>query len=416
MSIIDKYSHYLPTTISLLTAFFFASLILFPSSYTISPFILILISLFFLRETKGNLNQPFARPIAISLCLYFILYLVFFFIHSEKSSFIDLPSRALLACCVLALLIKYPPKLIWTLYAIPIGAIISGIVAGYHIFVVGSERAFMDHGYMVIQTGGMAAWIASLSLVCLLYALQQKKYLLLTISILGCVMALYATIVSGARGALITVPIMVVVIGWLYRSILNKKIVISIIVSFAVVTTFAYPQLEKRVNKTVNAMEQLSQGNSLSSSGIRLELWKSALITATKYPVWGYGHQRINDEKARQVEAGQIHEIVLKYERAHNQFLEELQTKGFIGLSVILLVFLIPLYLFYRLYRSARCNGNQELLLVSVMGVSHITIIGGFSLTQHYLNHHSGILLFAFGTVFLAAFAINLLKKQEASA
>ncbi len=414
-SYLFSYDRYLPIVTSILTAAYFASLNLFPNSYTMPLFILVLVSLPLLWKTKRHLLNPIAKPVVISLCLYFLLYFIFFLIHSEQTSTIDIPSRALLACFVLALLIQYPPKLKWSLYAIPVGAIVTGIIATYHTAILHHQRAFLNMGYMVIQTGGMSSWLTILSLICALYAYGKKNKSLLIISIIGSELGLYATILSGARGALLPLPFIIVIICWLYRQICTKKVIASIIMGIVLAAAAAYPQLKVRVDTTVHALEQYKEGNSVSSSGERLQMWKSALITASRYPVLGYGHKNINEEKSRQINEGLIIPNTLRYNRAHNQFLEELQTKGITGLILMLLVYLIPLKVFYQAYKKALQNSNQALTAVTIMGISHIMIIGGFSMTQHYLNHHSGTLLFVFGTAFFAAFTIHLTNRQDQS-
>lgn len=398
------------TLTSLLTASFFSTLLLTPGSYIIPLISLFVLSLILLPKTKSLISNKIIKIISFSLIGYFLLYLIFFFIHDERSSYIDAPSRALLSVFVLLLLVKYPPKVQWIFYAIPIGAIVAGLIAFYHLSYPAPRAFISQFGYMVIQSGGMCAWLSLLSLISFIFSAKEKNSFLTIISIIGWVMGTYATIASGARGAIIILPPIILMIIWFYRTQLSKKIILAICVAFLSTIVISYPQLSPRINKTVNAAVEFQNGNSVTSSGKRIEMWKSAIITATRYPILGYSHERINEEKLRQVEEGLINPSILKYSRAHNQFFEELQSKGIVGLISILLIYIAPIVVFYK---GLKHKYSRESYAINLMGLSHIISLTGFSMTQHYLNHQSGLLLFAFGTVIFTALSINTSTVKE---
>ena len=120
-------------------------------------------------------------------------------------------------------------------------------------------------------------------------------------------------------------------------------------------------------------------------------MWKSAVYSAYDKPIFGQGFDGVKDAKRQQVSEGLVDKVVLRYNRAHNQFFEELQTKGLIGVVTLLFFFGTPLILLVKKYRSS--SRDCAVYYLSLMGIVHILSVIGFSMTQHYLAHHSGICL-----------------------
>lgn len=395
-----------------LSALFFASLTVFPGSYALAAMLLSVLALFMLPKTWRAFKHKEVRIISLALCGYFIAYLLEMLIHHESSSTIDMPNRVLLATLALALLYTYPPRFKWILYAIMTGAIISGCLALYFVFGL-DDRAFYDHGYMVIQIGGICAALGILSLICFFYTLQQhqgSKLVVLTAT--ATLFAFMATLLSGARGSWVLTPFIIILVIWYYRQHISHKGLLLGSLCVLIVLSVAAPQIKMRVGAAVSDIDQYQQNDSTSNSGFRLEMWRSALYTAKKYPLLGAGHQeQLLQEKKHQIAEGLINPGILKFTRAHNQYLEELQTKGIMGVFFLLLLFGIPLRFFYKKSQLAQKLAQPQLRAASIMGLSYILMVMGFCLTQHYLNHHSGILMFTFGVVILAAQVMALENK-----
>lgn len=392
---------------SLLAAAFFASLTLTPNSYSFVALLMALISLVFIPKTFRVFTRPYAKAISFSLLLYWLLYLFAFLYHKDSISSIDIPSRALLAIFSFWLFLTYPPRLTWVMVGISIGAISSGIIAIIHTYVF-HLRAFAHSGYMVIQIGGICAWLAALSVVSFIYFHHKSNKRLTYVALAGAGLALAACLLSGARGSWVPTPFVLVMTLWVARQYVNRKMLISLLVVWSAAFIISVPQITHRVDAVVSDLSKYKNKNAVTSSGIRLELWKSALYAASESPLVGFGHDKLLDVKQAQIEQGLVDGIIMGYDRAHNQFLEELQTKGIIGLVGIILVFGIPFSLFATRIFSAQ--ENTDLFFSSMLGGIHILMVSGFSLTQHYLAHHSGTLMYFFGTAILSALVIHFNK------
>ncbi|MBY7959044.1 O-antigen ligase family protein [Vibrio furnissii] len=397
---------------SLLSATFFASLTLTPESYSFAALLIAFLSLVLIPKTFRVISQPSIQVVSISLLLFWLLYLFAFLYHKDPISSIDLPSRALLAIFSMWLFLTYPPRLAWIMVGISLGAISSGIIAIIQTYYF-HLRAFNNSGYMVIQIGGICAWLAALSTVSFIYFQHQSNKRCSYIALAAAGFALSASLLSGARGSWVPTPFVLIAILWIAKHYVNRTMLISLLMVWSMAFIISAPQIDHRVNAVVSDLSQYENENAASSSGIRLELWKSALYAAAESPLVGYGHDGLTEVKKAQIARGLVDSIVIDFSRAHNQFLEELQTKGIIGLFGIILVFAIPFFLFVRKLFSTKAKENTALFFASMLGCTHVLMVSGFCLTQHYLNHHSGILMYSFGTAIFAALVLHFNKSAS---
>ena len=402
-----KHNAMLRGAVTLLSALFFATLTVTPNSYSVAALTLGALSLVALPFTwRAWKTSKDVRLLTVVLGTYFASYVVEMVFHSESFSIIDMPSRVLLAAITLCLLYQFPPKLSWITLSISLGALISGVIAIYFTYAL-NMRAFAAYGYMVIQIGGICAWLGTLSLIAFLHYVHEKKLKYAIICAIGSTFAILATLLSGARGAWLLTPFIMILSLWAYKHCLERKKLAVALTAIALILSLAAPQIKTRIELVFNDLALYKQNQLSTSSGARIEMWKSAILTSLDYPILGAGHDGVEKQKLKQIEKGEITRDILQFKRAHNQYLEELQTKGLVGVLALLVLFLVPLRWFYKKLRLGMALANSQLKAVSLMGCMHILMIMGFCLTQHYLNHHSGILVFSFGLAILAALAIR---------
>lgn len=414
---LDKKTLIAAATTSLCMAFFIIMNIQ-GESYRLAPFGLLTLSLALVLLNKLSFSslKPFTWLVT-GLFAYFLAYAISFIYHDEAASVLDMPSRAVFAVLVLMALIKYPPNLQAVLWAIPIGGIVTGLVALY--FQVAFEtRAFYGHGFMVIQSSGMAAWVSCLSFVVAGFALEQLKYqdsvltcstktlkYLLAVACLGGAMALTASLLSGGRGAWVATPFILLGIAFLYRSIFTKKVILGVIIAFSIIGTLGYPQIQPRIQTMVKDLQLYNTGHIKidNSSGARLTLWQGAYFSFLEHPILGVGRSGRQADKERQIEAKLINPAILRHNGAHNQYLEMLQTKGLVGFTAIMFMFSTSSWFFITKLRETVSTKKPQVKLVAILGLVHVASIMGYCLTQNYLNHHSGMLLYVVGLVIISS-------------
>jgi len=110
-----------------------------------------------------------------------------------------------------------------------------------------------------------------------------------------------------------------------------------------------------------------------SSSTIRLELWKGSLLLAAEKPFFGYGKLAARDRMLELIKEGKIAPYAKKYaeKHFHSIYFEALGCQGLIGLISILLVLLLPLYIFIKNWTN-----NPQVALAGSLIVTNYAIAG----------------------------------------
>lgn len=395
---------------TVLCCIFFSFITITTNSYSIAPISLAIIGLILLHKTMHKYREIDIRYVSIALSSYFILTLISFFVYGGSGSQLDMPSRTVLASLVLCLLTVYKPRIKPILISILIGGIISGVIAIYHSYYIGGRAFDKNMSYMPIQTGGIIATLSLFSTVIFFYFLERKNVIIYRLAYLASILGFSALLLTGARGAWVLTPLILIAILWIYRSLITKQHVIALVSGAIIIGAIGAGQVTDRLTVMQEELKHYQEDNAVTSSGARLEMWKSAIYSVLEKPTFGQGFDGVAIAKERQVKAGLVDPVVLRFSRAHNQFFEDLQTKGFIGLGVLLLMFLYPL--FYFLNAFAKSEKYSLTYTLSLLGGIHVISIMGYSLTQHYLSHHSGVLFYSFGTVIFFALIHNLRKES----
>lgn len=375
----------LPLISSALIFLFSATLLLSEKSYSYIVITLCLVSLLALPVTLKNRLPADFYKIGLALSGYFFVTVLSVYWNGGKISTIDMPSRTILILPVFILLLSYPPKKEWVFRGILAGSFLSGLIALYHSQIL-HIRAFTDFGYMVIQAGDIAMSLGVFCLLISLHYLKEKNKRLAFLALICALLGILASLLSGARGGWLLTPF--VLLGFLIinRHFISKKIVIGMLFIGLGVGAVSYPAVAPRVELAIHNFNQFSEkDNANTSTGARLEMWKSGIYAFTAKPVFGIGYQDRQSFNQALVANNLVDPIVLQFNRLHNVFIEELSIKGIIGLMTLMIFFLVPMYLFLR-------RGNINDNVFAQLGVAHITLVMGYCLTQNYINHHSGIL------------------------
>ena len=129
-----------------------------------------------------------------------------------------------------------------------------------------------------------------------------------------------------------------------------------------------------------------------NSVGLRLEIWRAALISIGEQPWSGIGSVNYDEMIAVLANRGEIDPILTtNLSHVHNEYLSAAVYRGIQGLASLLLIFFIPLFAFLKYYHSVK--GNDQLLLGCgiIMIVSSMTM----SMSDLFFQHHRESLFFA---------------------
>ena len=162
--------------------------------------------------------------------------------------------------------------------------------------------------------------------------------------------------------------------------------------------------VESRVNLTLdNVNAYITERNTSTSIGLRLEAWKAAYYMAVEHPLFGVGFGRFKQESTILVENGTVHENASAFDHPHNDYLYQLSVNGLIGLVLLLLLFLYPLYLFYKNVSSS----DLEIKVLSIAGLYLVIGYMHFSLTETLMVRSTPVSFYSFFILALLALISN---------
>ena len=402
--------------INVCVGFFFLSALTFQGGYNVAPMALMLLGLGYSVYCLFK-KMPFAltkeaKWLIWTLLFYFSVFVLSWLIHDGKIRELDNPSRVLLFIPVLLLLLHIPPRLNMVLYAIPLGSMIAGITAIYDKLVLHSEMAFSSR-IMHIQGGDISMSLGIFSLIIALYAHHKKDVKLTTLSVIGGLCGIVGSLLSTARGGWVALPVLLVVILYIYRQSLSKRFFLTFF-GIIVIASIGISQMpNNRIMERIDVAQKdiqlyLDNHDGNTSLGARFEMWKSALEMAKEKPLFGWGIQGATEKRKLDTKEKIVTGDIGQFTHAHNQYLDDLSKRGIVGLLALLAVLFIPL----RAFMKKLNNTNDEIKLIATLGVAHILSVMIYGLSQGFLVHNSGTIFYFFLTIVFYA-AIRTHQKAE---
>lgn len=386
--------------LNLLVALFFSTVLIFKKGYSYVPMFLGGVSFIYVifyalkSKQKWTLNKS-DNWLIFSFVFYFITFLLSILINKDSFREIDNPSKVLLFLPLILLLGQFSLKIRTILYAIPIGAIITGLVALFQKFYLGYDKPFSET--MHIQAGNIAISLATLSLVITIFFAVKKEYKSALLGFIGVLLAMSSSALSGARGGWIGLPIVLLTILFLYRKQINKKLIFSIVmlIGIALTALITNPKfgIEQRYNAAKSDITRyLEENNKTTSLGARFDMWENAFIAIKESPIFGHGSHGYELFKDKQIKSKQMEESTLQFNSLHNQYLESSVKRGIIGFIGLILVTLMPLIYFIQNVN----NKDLETKCIAILGITHVLSHLFYFTSQSFLAHNSGSIFYFF--------------------
>ena len=379
---------------------FFTLLLMFPKGYNYGSTALLVLSILFLcyllYKRVGFLEVVRQnKAIFLVTTFYFLVSLFFIFFHGEKIKLIDNPLRAFLFLSVIIFIVSF----------------ISGVVALYQYYILSLESAFYNQ--MKIQSGDIAMSLGLFSFGIAFYFLDVKKSKLALFSV-GCgLFGVLASILSFARGGWISAPFIVIILLFLYRYLLSRKVLIglSLILCFCGALLMMNNQFTGRISDAKYQLDvYLSGYNKVSSVGERLDMWKIGSKAFLEHPISGWSLKELDYYKKDLADKDVVTKASISFSHLHNQFIDELAKKGILGGIAILSIFIVPLHLFYRKVVGQR---NKRIKFISILGIIHVLSTIIYCMSQAFLAHNSGNIFYFFVLFLFYSFMVNESTRSE---
>ncbi|WP_162197490.1 O-antigen ligase family protein [Marinomonas sp. S3726] len=396
-----------------MSAALFISISLFlPGGYSVGASLILLLSFLVPFISKKERLDKVDLILISSFLIYSFGMLLLVFLDGGSIRDFDKASRFVLAILPLILFLNATLHKILLFLSFFVSSLGALFVSFFDRFYLGLERAGGD--FNPIMFGGFSLMIA---VICLNFALyyynnNNKMFFLSVFSFLA---GLSASILSVSKGGWLALPIVIAFLIWNYHQILSKafylKSLISILVMVALI--FAVPSIgvKKRINALISDVAMLLEGDRQETSvSHRTELWKASFIMFKSSPVFGIGKSNQDTFKQSLVDQDVVHKSTLKFNQAHNEYLNELGLRGILGLFLLLNVYLVPLGLFLRKIRKYSDNPNIKVFAIAGALVPICYMV--FALTQAMFTHNSGVIMYAFTIVILWA-ATRWAEREE---
>lgn len=326
----------------------------------------------------------------------------------------DKPSRFLLVLTVFFAVRKVglPKGLLF--FGFALGAIGSGMTALHEIFSVGVRR--VDAYTNAIVFGDLSALLGIFALIPLVQWLFKKQpvtqaaflqNILLWLAIPAFILGILAGYFSGTRAVLFCAPVLLAMLFFYYLPNHTQRLLS--VLAILLLLTSAYitvPGVQKMVQSSVFTSKDYIAHKDVGkeserSVGLRLEMWKAALLLGAENPFTGIGPDNFRSSKNQLIEDGKIDAIVAPFGHAHNDFLTLFAEAGVLGFFS--LVFFYGFTAFYAWQQRQR----QPALAITglLLGVGFAL----FGLSQAMLTHNLSTTF----VVFMAAIILGALQRPD---
>ena len=294
--------------------------------------------------------------------IYFLvmLFSIFYADGYNEFHYLNRELHFLLAPLVALALFKINIPLKKLLLSIKIGLIIIGVITITQ-FLLGHSRPSGVINANIF--GDIAVTMLFLSIVQI-FSETPKERIITFISALAGIIAI---VLSASRGSWLSFLILsIVYIGICYKPFLqnNNKRKIFLVLFLSVIFGFIGTQTDanKKVKTAITNIQNWHSGDTtFTSSGARMEMWKSGLNAAKNSPWFGYGYRNTN--KIASEYALNNKDIIKKFTHLHNQYITNLVAAGIVGLLTLLALLIVPMIVFYQKLKS------KNICYYSVMGI-----------------------------------------------
>lgn len=351
---------------------------------------------------RRHLNEIRAVLIAFGLSFAYALG-QFLLRHDVALRTLEKPVRTLAALSVLVVLLAWRPsrKALWW-------GLIAGTVASAGFVVYQRWGLGMDRPGGLINSITFGDTVLCMGLLCMA-ALGDFKGRQALWPALGTAAGLLGSIATGTRGGWLAIVLAVLVLlrhGPELQRPRRKRVAAAVLglllASFLVPQTGARLRLEQGISDVEN---YFSGAEAYTNMGVRLELWKSALLLSEQHPWLGASRPQVKAELQQLADAGQIAPFVLKVEHFHNEMLQTLVFGGVPGLLIWLATVLAPLRFFLR--RLGQQAASTPALAGAVLVLSYFS----FGLTEVIFWSVRSNMFYAMMLFLLAGLCLN--AKEE---
>lgn len=318
------------------------------------------------------------RWIVFSFIAWFGISLLLALIHQaqEKFYFPENPMRMVMAITLLVMVAKSSAKQ-WLFSGVIMGGIASIYWALQALPWTTISRA-QGTTNNPIHFGNLSAIIMMLSLTAALLATDissKIRTLLIVASFGGLIGALASLSRSSFVVLLCVLPMLLFAVNVRSFKWLRMGAAISVITLCVALLMSSSIRDSLRVTDAIVDVQQIHEGNYMSSLGARAVMWQASWNIFKEHPITGVGAGQFQSEIVRRIAAGEIPNTEV-HNQPHSDIMHAMSTGGVLMLLSYFGILVAPFLFFYRSYNKA---GNiVESRLMPIMGMQ---VVGAYFLT-----------------------------------
>lgn len=385
-----------------------------PSGYSYGASLLLLGGFYVLIKDRGFLPIDGYDKLILGALLFFGLEGIFNWLWHGFDGDIDKISRFILAIPVFYLVYRARPSLHALWLGIAFGVLGALVFALYQNFYLGAPRAY-GHSHP-IQFGNLAMLLGVLCLAGLGWADSLDKHRRKYVVLLGlaAVGGVVTSALSGSRGGWLGLPIILLVVFFSYYSIFSLRAklfaLLFILVGGFYLVNSPHIGVKDRIQQAYQEIGLFQDGNVNTSVGLRLEMWRGAIKLTQEKPLFGWGQEGYKQGMKQLGENEEIRGNASAFDHAHNEFIDRLVKQGLFGFVALLLLYQVPLWTF----AAAKRDSHLPTRAIAMAGVLLSLCYFDFGLTQAFLRHNNGVMVYvSFMTVIAGYFKVLRLSQAE---
>ncbi|WP_229483115.1 O-antigen ligase family protein [Massilia horti] len=362
---------------------------------------------FMWRDCRAALARHWheSRWVVFAFMFNFCFALLCYVVRPEATANnLEKPLRMFLAVTVLMLvLVARPPRrALWW-------GVIAGTLAALALV------AYQRLGQHIDRPGGLINPITfgdlslCMALLAVVATIDIQRGWRMAWPVLGALAGIAAALFTGTRGALVALlPVGLVL---LQARLVPGRRVRALVAAGLLICGSAYfvPSLgmQDRVAEGVDDVRAWSDGGSKDTSlGIRLELWKGAVMLIQEHPLFGIDANLTHGELRRYVQQGLLDRAVLPMPHMHNDGLQAFATGGIVGFAAWFSLLAAPFAFFWRALGQARASAPQQ-LAPALAGLLVVLCYFSFGLTEVIFWSVKGSMFYAFMVFLLMGYCLN---------
>ena len=335
--IIDKkYSNFINTLLFLFALFM-------NINNTIADIILSILAFIGIYFAIKNRINPFKEEqLKILFLITFTYYLISFIVNTINGVFIA----------------KYLQTDLYFLLAVFVSFAITRAKININIILLGMKLALIILGLGYVFSFQVSnvfvsifAPITTFMTFCSMLNFKKEKLLEKIIGIVALLFGITLIIDSGIVMSWLTFIVLLLIT--LLFFIDKNKIVIFSFFLFFIVALFSINSpsiLKYKTLKVYNEIVDWSSGTRLNtSSGLRLEMYKSSSEAFQEKPFFGHGYLQSTKEVARYSDP-RVSETISKFVQLHNEYFTTIIEKGVVGFTSLLVLLFVPFFIFFSNY------------------------------------------------------------------